>query len=251
MFHVFGFTCNFVKLILRNMIRKFIFASLALAAAFSSQPLWSQDCTPATLSEPGILPESLPFAQKDQSYSETISVLLFADTMVEANGQKVKAVIDSMVLLGVNGLPDGINYRCKDGINRFLPLTPSCISVYGTPTEEGTFPLEIPVMSYAKVLGFVSINQGDTIRNYVLNVYGGGASLDKIDLKSLNIFPNPASDKISVLSGDIPRLLTFNGTEIALPWEPKGPVFVADVAALPSGIYMIIANGQVARFVKP
>jgi len=233
------------------MIRKFIFTSLTVAAAFTSQPLWAQDCTPATLSEPGILPESLPFAQKDQTYSETISVLLFADTMVENMGQKILAVIDSMVLLGVNGLPDGIDYRAKDGNNRFLPLTPSCISVYGTPTEEGTFPLEIPVMTYAKVLSVVPINQGDTIRNYVLNVYGGGASMEKIDLKNLNVFPNPSADKISVLSGEIPRLLTFNGTEIALSWDYKGAIFVADVSILPSGLYMISANGRVARFVKP
>ena len=233
------------------MIRKFIFASLSLAAAFTTQPLWSQDCTPATLSEPGIMPESLPFAQKDQAYSETISVLLFADTMVEANGQTVKAVIDSMVLLDVIGLPKGINYRCKDGNKRFLPLTPSCISMYGTPTEEGTFPLDIPVMSYAKVLGFVPINQGDTIRNYILSVYAGGASLEKIDLKMLNVFPNPSADKISVLSGEIPRMLSVNGTEVALVWEQKGRVFEANVSTLPSGLYMINAKGQVARFVKP
>ena len=38
------------------MIRKFIFASLSLAAAFTTQPLWSQDCTPATLSERALCP---------------------------------------------------------------------------------------------------------------------------------------------------------------------------------------------------
>ena len=233
------------------MIRKFIFASLSLAATFMVHPLWAQDCNPATLSEPGILPESLPFAQKDQAYNETISVLLFADTMVEANGQTVKAVIDSMVLLDVVGLPSGVTYRCKDGINKFLPLTPSCISVYGTPTEEGTFPLEIPVMSYAKVFGFVSINQGDTIRNYVLNVYEGGASVSKINLNELNIFPNPSHSNISVLSKVTPSVFSISGVEIKLNWEKRGSTLQTSVSALPAGIYIINANGRSARFVKP
>ncbi len=232
------------------MIRKFIFNSLCLAAVFTVEPLWSQDCTPAVLSEPGIMPESLPFAQKDQAYSETISVLLFADTMVEANGQTVKAVIDSMVLIDVIGLPTGVNYRCKDGNKRFLPLTPSCISVYGTPTVEGTFPLDIPVMSYAKVFGFVPINQGDTIRNYVLNVSGEGASLERINLNSLNLFPNPAQNRLSVITGEIPRILAANGTEYALPWEQKERHFVGDISSLPAGLYVVIAKGQSARFVK-
>ena len=233
------------------MIRKFIFASLCLTATFMVQPLWSQDCTPVTLSEPGILPEALPFAQKGQAYSETISVLLFSDTMVEANGQTVKAVIDSMVLLDVLGLPSGVTYRCKDGINKFLPLTPSCISVYGTPSEEGTFPLEIPVMSYAKVFGFVSINQGDTIRNYVLNVFDGGASLSKVNLNELNIFPNPSNAQVSVLSKEIPTVFSFNGVEMNLNWDKKGSVFQTSVANLPAGLYIMRANGRSARFVKP
>ncbi len=232
------------------MIRKFIFTSLSVAAALTVEPLWSQDCTPAVLSEPGIMPETLPFAQKDQTYNETISVLLFADTMVEANGQTVKAVIDSMVLLDVVGLPTGVNFKCKDGNNRFLPLTPSCISVYGTPTEEGVFPLEIPVMSYAKVFGFVPINQGDTIRNYILNVSGQGASLEKINLNALNVFPNPAQNKLSVITREIPRILAANGTEYALTWEQKERHFEGDVSALPAGLYIVMANGKSSRFVK-
>ena len=233
------------------MIRKFIFASLLVMASMTVQPLWSQDCTPVAISTPGILPASLPDAQKNQAYNETISVLLFSDTMVNAGGQNVKAVIDSMVLLDVFGLPKGINYRCRNGNKRFLPKVPSCIALYGTPTEDGTYPLEIPVMSYAKVFGFVPIEQGDTIRNYVINVYGGGASLEKINLSQLNVFPNPASDRISVISGEIPRMLASNGVECVVEWRQNGSLQIAEVSNLASGVYLIYVNGRSARFVKP
>lgn len=233
------------------MIRKYIFAGMSFAIAGISQPLWSQDCTPVTLDAPGILPESLPFAQINQAYSETISVMLFSDTMVEANGQTVKAVMDSMVLIDVMGLPTGINYRCKNGNNTFLPLKSSCIALYGTPTVEGTFPLDIPIMSYAKVFGFVPITQGDTIKDYVLSVYDGATSITKIKANELSIFPNPASASLSVFSGEEPKVLAANGSLQLLQWRKEGRLFSADVSNLASGVYLIHAEGKSKRFIKP
>ena len=46
-------------------------------------------------------------------------------------------------------------------------------------------------------------------------------------------------------------MLSVNGTEVALVWKQKGRAFEANVSTLPSGLYMINAKGQVARFVKP
>jgi hypothetical protein len=106
-------------------------------------------------------------------------------------------------------------------------------------------------MSYAKVFGFVPINQGDTIKTYVLNVTDGSASLSKIDLNELAIYPNPAHTNLSVISREIPRLLSINGTEQRLTWSQEGRLFKTNVSELPSGMYLILADGKSRRFVKP
>lgn len=233
------------------MTRKLIFTIL-LGFAFSfSINVKAQDCTPDTLREPGISPEMLPFGQLNEAYSETISVLLFPDTVVIQAGNPVQVKIDSMVMLEVNGLPQGLAYKCKDDNQTFLPMTPSCMSVYGTPTESGVFPLEIPIMTYGKVLGFVPINQGDTIRDYVITVMGGTNQVVKVNPSEINIFPNPAITELSIMCKIEPVVFNAKGQIMELSWVSNRGVFSTNIQHLLPGIYTVISGGKTKRFIKP
>lgn len=232
------------------MTRKLIFTILLGVALSFSTNLKAQDCTPDTLTEPGISPEMLPFGQLNETYSETISVLLFPDTVVIQAGNPVQVKIDSMVMLEVNGLPQGLAYKCKDDNQTFLPMTPSCMSVYGTPTESGVFPLEIPIMTYGKVLGFVPINQGDTIRDYVITVMGGTNQVVKINPSEINIFPNPATTELSIMCETQPIVFNAKGQFMELKWESSRGVYRTNIQHLTTGIYTVISEGKTKRFIK-
>lgn len=232
------------------MTRKLIFTILLGAALSFSANLKAQDCAPDTLTEPGISPEMLPFGQLDESYSETISVLLFPDTVVVQAGNPVQVKIDSMLMIEVNGLPQGLAYKCKDDNKTFLPMTPSCMSVYGTPTESGVFPLEIPIMTYGKVLGFVPINQGDTIKDYVITIMGGTNQLVKINPAEINIFPNPAQTQISIMCKTQPEVLNAKGQYVDLKWVSSRGVYSTNIQHLTTGIYTVISGGKTKRFIK-
>ena len=232
------------------MTRKLIFTILFGVTLSFSTNLKAQDCTPDTLTEPGISPEMLPFGQLNETYSETISVLLFPDTVVIQAGNPVQVKIDSMVMLEVNGLPQGLAYKCKDDNQTFLPMTPSCMSVYGTPTESGVFPLEIPIMTYGKVLGFVPINQGDTIRDYVITITGGTNQLVKINPSEINIFPNPATADLSIMCKTQPLVVNAKGQFMELKWESNRGVYSTNIQHLTSGIYTVISGGKTKRFIK-
>lgn len=232
------------------MIRKYIFRLAFVGSFFTAPLIKAQDCTPEALTVPSISPSELPWAVVGASYSETISVLLFADTMVERQGQQVKAVMDSMIILGINGLPNGINFKLKDNNPKFLPLKPSCMSIYGTPDSLGIYPLEIPIRSHAKVLGFVPITQLDTIRDYVMNVVEEGASLVKLSRLQLAVFPNPAQQNVSVIATQVPKIWNSNGIEMKLTWEHNGRVYTAKLDDVSPGLYLVSADGRHSRFVK-
>ena len=239
-----------MKIILSVMTRKLIFTAIFGFCSFFIGSLQAQDCIPDTLTEPGITPLELPFGEIDKTYSETISVLLFPDTVVVQNNNPVSVNIDSMVMLDVIGLPTGLSYRCKDDNPTFLPLTPSCMSVFGTPTESGVFPLYIPIQTYGKVLKFVPINQADTISDYILTVLGGSTNLHKIDRTELNIFPNPTLQHVYVVTSEVPVLYNAKGQIMELVWTKSKGTYCANLIGLTSGIYSIVAEGKSSRLIK-
>ena len=232
------------------MTRKLIFTAIIGFCSLFNGSLQAQDCIPDTLTEPGITPLELPFGELDKTYSETISVLLFPDTVVVQNNNPVSVDIDSMVMLDVIGLPTGLSYRCKDDNHTFLPLTPSCMSVFGTPTESGVFPLDIPIQTYGKVLGFVPINQADTIRDYILTVLGGSTDLHKVDRTELNIFPNPAMQQVYVVTPTEPVIYNVKGQRMELVWTKGKGTYRTNLSGLPSGIYTVVADGKSRRLIK-
>ena len=79
---------------------------------------------------------------------------------------------------------------------------------------------------------------------------GGGTGIDEAkDLPSLAIYPNPVKDVLNIAS-DKPvhsiRIYNVYGTEVAHATDTNS----IDVSHLPAGVYMVRADGKVARIIK-
>lgn len=197
------------------MIHKFSWILSIFCVSFFAKSATAQDCTPdASLTQPGTLPLALPSGEVNVDYNESITVMLFSDTMVSIQGQTVNAAIDSMVVTGCLGLPDGFSFACKDNNCTFLPLTLSCITLKGNTANGGMYPLEIPVVIYAKAFGF-PLSQSDTIRSYALFISGGSNSSAQLVKNHSKVIPNPAKDLVNVFSKSKPELLNNLGQQIS------------------------------------
>lgn len=91
-------------------------------------------CTPDTdiqgLYEPSTA-EGLPGATIDMYYETTISLNVPSDTSYLS----FSATVDSMVLLDMEGLPEGISYSCNPASCSFPGGELGCILLSGTPTD--------------------------------------------------------------------------------------------------------------------
>ena len=79
---------------------------------------------------------------------------------------------------------------------------------------------------------------------------GGGTGIDEAkDLPSLAIYPNPVKDVLNIAT-DKPvhsiRIYNVYGTEVAQATDTNS----IDVSHLPAGVYMVRADGKVARIIK-
>ena len=79
---------------------------------------------------------------------------------------------------------------------------------------------------------------------------GGGTGIDEAgDLSSLAVYPNPVKDVLNIAS-DKPvhsiRIYNVYGTEVAHATDTNS----VNVSHLPAGVYMVRADGKVARIIK-
>ena len=79
---------------------------------------------------------------------------------------------------------------------------------------------------------------------------GGGTGIDEAkDLPSLAVYPNPVKDVLNIAT-DKPihsiRIYNVYGTEVARATDTNS----IDLSHLPSGVYMVRADGKVARIIK-
>ena len=91
----------------------------------------------------------------------------------------------------------------------------------------------------SEITGFTGIHQ-----------CGGGTGIDEAkDLPSLAVYPNPVKDILNIVA-DKPvhsiRIYNVYGTEVAHATDTNS----IDVSHLPAGVYMVRADGKVARIIK-
>lgn len=180
----------------------------------------SGQCVPdsgITHNIPGTYPDSatgIPHAVVGLAYSTVIHANILTDTTVGP----FFAVIDSIVVENVTGLPTGFNYTCTPNTCGFPAGTNGCILLEGpAPTlgMVGSYPLVVNTRIYFKISG-VPQNQADYIDDYILTIDStttGISSPEKIFFTAGQNIPNPARDHTLIpltlqKSGEIKFTLT-------------------------------------------
>lgn len=229
---------------------------LPAMALFFAAHLAQAQCTPdPSATSPGIYPnfvENLDPATVGVAYSETITIVVPADTTVEViPGFPTTVPINNIKVNNVLGLPSGFSYACNPSSCIFPGGSTHCAVITGTATagQEGTYALGIAV-TYD-----VGLTQDDTVYGYVLNVNPVGvAEIVKNTTIRSKVSPNPfsvnaevsfitpvATDvKISVfnLLGKVVRTENMKASAGENTYTLKG-------AALQPGIYLVeVSDGR-------
>jgi len=114
---------------------------LLLSLAFCCSGLMAQaQCTPdVSYTSAGYYPDSLPIALVDTPYLGVI------DVRTPPKDIASPAILDSVVIDSVTGLPSGFSYACSAPGCIFLPDTNECIAITGTAdsSQLGIYPLTV------------------------------------------------------------------------------------------------------------
>lgn len=204
----------------------------------------AQNCTPdESITTPGFYPrEELDVVIVDEDFKQIIQVLAIKDTSVMLGNQQVVAIIDSIVLLDVFGLPNGFTYSCNTPTCKFSHPTVGCVSLEGKATENqvGMYPLRFRVRTHARV-GILRIPQEDTIEAYNLHVsIDGTISIENISENSISVYPNPTVNGVFYVKTNeeiqIATLIDGTGRTIETLVDVNQNQKI-DISHLPSGLY--------------
>lgn len=232
-------------------MKQYVATLFLLVALFSVQ---AQVCDPDTsLKEPGFYPQSLIPAEAGKPYEMVLQVRALSDTLVDFNGNTIRANIDSIQLTNVIGLPDGFSYSCLNPNCVFVSTETRCSVLKGNPNNDdvGVYPLEFAVVVYAR-LGILRVPQPDTIRNFTLYVTGGNMHVRPTELSELKCFPNPAVKELMVDGNGREGVLFI--TDLSGRKMYEGEIakssLAVDVKNWSNGVYLLLfmgRNGQMYR----
>lgn len=151
-------------------MKRFIPFIIILFILDSFSPLHSQ-CVPNTsITVPGIYPDSatgLPAGNVGTLYSEVMQARVPVDTTY--NG--LPAIINSIDVVSITGLPPGVSYTCTPTLCVFQGGTNGCVLLQGTPTLAGSYPLTVDLMANGTVFGF-PVQLPQQLTYYVITING-------------------------------------------------------------------------------
>jgi hypothetical protein len=224
-------------------MKTFTKIAFLLISAFASVNVYAQ-CTPDTNMPKGsILPETLQYAYHAAAYSEVIYFRAPEDTVAKTQFGELPARIDSMEITGVAGLPDGITYSCNNGKCLILGGEASCVTITGTPTVKGEFPVKVYIKTYATIKSFVDIpvTQDDSVSKYTIYVFGSVGIAEKTLAQTVSLYPNPAHDVLNISSTGRENLrielMDLTGRRLAEK-QVMGKDTI-DLSQLSQGIYVV------------
>lgn len=130
-------------------------------------------CTPASFTTPGIIPDSatgLSSGMVGLTYLQVLQMRVPTDTTVVVTGLgTVTATIDSIMLVSFSALPPGLSYNTNPANAKFPGGTNGCVAISGTPTVAGTYQPVAVTKTKAHYL-FINFTQYDTIDYYTINI---------------------------------------------------------------------------------
>lgn len=207
----------------------------------------------------GILPDAISPAYLDTNYTQTINYKAPLDTNVIFNGVPIVFKIDSLRIIDVIGLPDGITYACHNNSCMVSGGEIGCATLSGRATQGGVFPLKVVVKTSGKAMIFVPVPQNtiDTNEKYILYVFNLTGNKQIISTTaSISVFPNPASNMLNI--SNIPGEGTLSITDLSgrciLSKYCDTSTLSVDILEWNKGIYLLTYQNtmgiQHSRFIK-
>jgi len=126
-------------------------------------------CTPdQSYMVTGVYPDTVATGTVDQNYTGVID---FRTPPKDTLLLGIPATIDSVVIDGISGLPNGFSLDCNIPNCQYLPATNGCAAITGLPTagSEGDYPLEVYVTTYFKIAN-IQGSQTDTADQFILKI---------------------------------------------------------------------------------
>jgi len=239
---------------MKKLILSLTIASIALGS-------FAQSCSPdATITNPGTYPNQLPAGTSGAYYEEVVQFNIPADTNVQFSGTTVNAVIDSIKVTSLMGLPPGLNYGCNPSTCALPGGKTSCGVIYGDidGSASGTYNFVVPIIIYARIGGAFPLQQPDTLFYLSMDVNAPN-SAKTIVPNTLMAYPNPAGNTLHVTLAHSAAESTIKvydgqGKEIELPFTTQYNRIDLQTETLSKGIYYGVvqdgANTHRFKFVK-
>ena len=234
---------------------------LVYLLTFITIEIIAQPCVPISNfpGTQGIIPDAISPAYLDTNYTQTINYKAPLDTNVVFNGLPIVFKIDSLRIVDVIGLPDGITYTCHNNSCMVSGGEIGCATLSGRATQGGVFPLKVVVKTSGKAMIFVPVPQNtiDTNENYILYVFNLTGNKQIISNRaSISVFPNPASNVlyISNIPGEGTLIITDLSGRSILSKHCDASTLSVDILEWNKGIYLLTYQNtmgiQHSRFIK-
>lgn len=248
-----------------------------LLSFFVGTSLNAQTCNPSQLAIiagiPGIFPvptDPLPDGDLNQPYSETLTIIVPDDTTIDLSaliGFSVPPVtvdINHEKINSVTGLPNGVTYACDTSNCTWGAGGNGCILLSGTPTENGSFTVDLDVILNVQVPQGVPVIGGTAVDaplpvTYDYDVQPVIAIEDEIDptrMKLVGASPNPADQyaqvkyEVVIPAQTALTLTDLTGRKVfaAQMYSSTGVnQFEVETSSIPAGIYIAKLNDGVSE----
>ncbi|HEX5001392.1 MAG TPA: T9SS type A sorting domain-containing protein [Bacteroidia bacterium] len=232
------------------MIKRILFA---VALAIGIYGFAGAQCIPdTTITDPGIYPDSatgLPPGVINMPYNEVIQVKVLTDTTVSG----LTVLVTNITITQVSGLPPGISYSCNPTSCIFPGGSNGCITLSGTPTASGTFPMTVDLLIEGTLFGS-PISQPSTVDYYNIFIAGTSGISEAINFGIVSNNPNPANDYTDLVfgtpaGGEFPlKIYDLIGKEVysqVIRAMPGNNTVRIKTSQLTAGVYMLtLGNGS-------
>ncbi|MFA6261912.1 MAG: T9SS type A sorting domain-containing protein [Bacteroidia bacterium] len=181
---------------------------LAVLLSFRAYESKAQ-CTPDIAIDQKLMhPDTLAEAMVGYYYSQVLTFRVPADTTIIYNGNQVNAVIDSMRMLAILGIPDGYGYVCNPASCTWKGGTLGCALIQGNIAQSdsalvGEYPIKMYVYTWARLGGVIAYTRADSSAQYVFKVRSYNGTFEISRLEPLKIFPNPSTGNFRIELRDI------------------------------------------------
>ncbi len=237
---------------------------LTLSILLSFSMIGNAQCTPnfifTFLDIPGIYPPNIPIpniplngiadGQENVPYNQTLTLIVLEDTtldiapilqlagygaavtLMNAAGISTVMTVDvNHVTYDITGLPSNLSYVCDISGCQYPSGVDGCIQISGTPTQAGTFPIDVNMTINIQIPPIVDPVFGTTIfagmgidmptfpgQQYDLFIDGSSAIVNQ-ELNEVKLFPNPTSDV---------AILEFEGKKDIRVFDNLGRIVLAE-----------------------